>query len=84
MWDQTTAAQQLVGLSRRTPPGSSPGAGVRQHQARKPICEALDLDDLQNFLSWDMYGMMDLGDTISVSGYETEGVRMSSEWASAI
>lgn len=52
------------------------------------ICEALDLDDLQSFLSWDMHGLMDLGDTVSVSGYETEGLGTSlsspPEWASAV
>lgn len=45
---------------------------------------ALDLDELQSFLSWDIYGIMDLGETISASaGREGDEVR-GSEWSSMI
>lgn len=47
--------------------------------------DALDLEELQNFLSWDIYGIMDLGETISASGgYEYEEDVKRSEWSSMI
>ena len=47
------------------------------------MCEALDLDDLQNFLSWDMYGIrdMDMGDPVSDDATEDFG---GHSWAGAI
>jgi hypothetical protein len=47
--------------------------------------DALDLEELQNFLSWDIYGIMDLGETISASGgYEYEDEVRRSDWSSMI
>ena len=46
------------------------------------ICEGLDLDDLQNCLSWDMAGIMDVVGENS-SNYEAEDMGMSS-WASTV
>lgn len=73
-WDRTSAAQQLVGLSQdgfmrsglqheRPVPPPLPQKPMTM-LGQQPMCEALDLDDLQNFLSWDMYGIMDMGDPI--------------------
>lgn len=45
------------------------------------MIEALDLDDLQNFLSWDMYGIRDMGDPVSEEA--ADDVTMQS-WAGAI
>ncbi|PHH58853.1 hypothetical protein CDD82_2628 [Ophiocordyceps australis] len=66
-WDGTSlAAHQLVGLSQELSTGPS-----LQHERPvaleppAPLCEALDLDDLQNFLSWDMYGIMEMGGGVS-------------------
>ena len=43
--------------------------------------EALDLDDLQNFLSWDMYGIRDMGDPITDEGVDDLSMQA---WAGAI
>ncbi|PHH60613.1 hypothetical protein CDD81_1403 [Ophiocordyceps australis] len=66
-WDGTSmTAHQLVGLSQEVSTGPS-----LQHERPvgieppAPLCEALDLDDLQNFLSWDMYGIMEMGGGVS-------------------
>lgn len=64
------AAQQLVKLQ---------GQIQTHERLMSPICEALDLEDLQNFLSWDMYCIMDMSESVSVAGGE-----MESEWASII
>lgn len=56
-------------------------AGTRQDGL---VGGALELDELQSFLSWDIYGIMDLEETISASaGHEGEDVR-GSEWSSMI
>lgn len=49
-------------------------------QATRAVYEGLDLDDLQNFLSWDMYGIRDMGDPVS------DGVEdlTAHSWAGAI
>lgn len=60
--------------------GSAFGGGLGG--GRGGIGDALDLDELQNFLSWDIYGIMDLGETISASGYDEDVKR--SEWSSMI
>lgn len=73
-WDRASAAAQLIGLSQDREASSPKGY--------KMICEGLDLDDLQNCLSWDMAGIMDVAGE-SGSNYEVEDVGMSS-WASAV
>ncbi|KAK5997596.1 putative transcriptional regulatory protein [Cladobotryum mycophilum] len=50
--------------------------------AMQPMCEALDLDDLQNFLSWDMYGIMEMGDPLQDDGMEEIGLQQP--WIGAI
>ena len=58
-WDGTSAGNALTkakqSLQHERPVPESP----------TPLCEALDLDDLQNFLSWDMYGIMEIGGSVS-------------------
>ncbi|KAK0760919.1 hypothetical protein N5P37_005860 [Trichoderma harzianum] len=99
-WDRNNAAQQLVGLSQdglassrsglqheqpvptalpQPPPVQTKWGGPIQ-----PMFEALDLDDLQNFLSWDMYGIMDMGDPIPDDGADEIGVRSWSGSSDAI
>jgi hypothetical protein len=39
--------------------------------------EALQVDDLQDFLSWDVYGMMSVEDNVSTHGTEETGTRAS-------
>lgn len=93
-WDRNSAAQQLVGMSRDSPvrsglqherPVSKATAQGRRSttQVSQPMCEALDLDDLQNFLSWDMYGIrdMDMGDPVSD---DTAEDFTAHSWAGAI
>ncbi|EHK17645.1 uncharacterized protein TRIVIDRAFT_42822 [Trichoderma virens Gv29-8] len=86
VWDRNNAAQQLVGLSQDGLISSRSGLQHEQPvptalpqppqvQSKwggpiQPMCEALDLDDLQNFLSWDMYGIMDMGDPIPDDGVD--------------
>ncbi|ODA82648.1 hypothetical protein RJ55_01156 [Drechmeria coniospora] len=38
---------------------------VASEQPQLPMCGALDLDDLQSFLRWDMYGIMEIGGGVS-------------------
>lgn len=81
-WDHTSAAHQLVGLSQDSPlkPSFQHERPVSNHpqpiainpSAAQPICETLDLDDLQNFLSWDMYGVMEMGDSMNPSVTDEE------------
>ena len=95
LWDHTSAAHQLVGLSQdaslgqdaslrpslqherpvqRNPRLHTFGSGSASGSAAGvPMRDALDLDDLQNFLSWDMYGIMEIGDTVSFQGTEVSG-----------
>lgn len=92
-WDRNNAAQQLVGMSRDSPVRSglqherpvskTTVQSRRSTQSNQPMCEALDLDDLQNFLSWDMYGIrdMDMGDPVSDDATEDFG---GHSWAGAI
>jgi hypothetical protein len=98
-WDQTSAAQQLVGLKqdssastisrqqqRRQHSSQSQSPPHRQqhqqHRKHQPICEALDLEDLQNFVSWDIHGIIDISDTVSASNHDDEA-KMSS-WGSMV
>ncbi|KAF3076141.1 hypothetical protein CFAM422_001094 [Trichoderma lentiforme] len=100
-WDRNNAAQQLVGLSQDSLASSRSGLQHEQPvptalpqpppvQAKwggpiQPMFEALDLDDLQNFLSWDMYGIMDMGDPIPDDGGADEiGMRSWSGSSDAI
>ncbi|KAH0526309.1 hypothetical protein TsFJ059_009653 [Trichoderma semiorbis] len=100
-WDRNNAAQQLVGLSQDGLASSRSGLQHEQPvptalpqpppvQAKwggpiQPMFEALDLDDLQNFLSWDMYGIMDMGDPIPDDGGADEiGMRSWSGSSDAI
>ena len=75
-WDGTSAtAHQLVRLSREASarPGLHHERPVTTHPLRKlslPICDALDLDDLQSPFSWDMYGVMEVADTVSNEGID--------------
>lgn len=83
------AAHQLAGLSKDTPSRSglqherpvSMQPHRRSANAANAMMEALDLDDLQNFLSWDMYGIRDMGDPVSEEA--ADDVTMQS-WAGAI
>lgn len=84
-WDRTSAAQQLVGLSKDAPARSGlqherpvalqPPPKMGPPPAAQPIYDALDLDDLQNYLSWDMYGIMEISDTVSNVGTEVTGLQ---------
>lgn len=38
--------------------------------ASQPMCDGLDIEDLQNNLSWDMYGIMEISETVSNLGTE--------------
>lgn len=62
---------------------SSPALSKR-NAPTQPMCEALDLDDLQNFLSWDMYGIMDMGDPVPDDGPEDMTMRSWSGSSDAI
>jgi hypothetical protein len=52
--------EQPVGL--RSPPGNPITAHMVNH--------AVDLSDLQNYLSWDMYGIMEMSDSGLKAGIE--------------
>ncbi|KAJ4260658.1 hypothetical protein NW762_007402 [Fusarium torreyae] len=52
-------------VSQRTPPGATTSHMDDQ---------AVDLSDLQNYLSWDMYGIMEIGDTGLKAGIEGNGM----------
>ena len=56
--------EQPVGT--RTPPGAGPSAHMGDH--------AVDLSDLQNYLSWDMYGIMEMNETGLKAGIEGSGM----------
>ncbi|OAA64151.1 Fungal transcriptional regulatory protein [Akanthomyces lecanii RCEF 1005] len=59
-----------------------PAPAPRRPAPAAPMYEALDLDDLQNFLSWDMYGIRDMGDPIADEGAPDDlGLQA---WAGAI
>lgn len=59
-----------------------PPPAPRRPAPAAPMYEALDLDDLQNFLSWDMYGIRDMGDPIIDEGMPDDlGLQA---WAGAI
>lgn len=90
-----SAAQQLAGLSQDTTTSlrsglqherpvavQQPMAVQRRAAPAAPMYEALDLDDLQNFLSWDMYGIRDMGDPITEEG--TDDMVGMQAWAGAI
>ncbi|KND89003.1 putative transcriptional regulatory protein [Tolypocladium ophioglossoides CBS 100239] len=93
-WDGTSAAaHQLVGLSQETAAArpslqherpvalSMPPPPPRAAMTQQPMCEALDLDDLQNFLSWDMYGIMEMGGGVSNEDMDDS---VSQSWTGAI
>ncbi|QUC22020.1 uncharacterized protein UV8b_06261 [Ustilaginoidea virens] len=84
----SAAAHQLVGLSQEASVRSSlqHERPVSQHPLGKapssqPMCDALDLDDLQNFLSWDMYGIMEMGGSVSIEDMDDS---VSQSWTGAI
>ncbi|EGU80456.1 hypothetical protein FOXB_09013 [Fusarium oxysporum f. sp. conglutinans Fo5176] len=52
-------------VSQRTPPGAT--TSHMDHQA-------VDLSDLQNYLSWDMYGIMEMNDNGLKAGIEDNGM----------
>ncbi|KAM0540720.1 hypothetical protein ACHAPJ_013536 [Fusarium lateritium] len=52
-------------VSQRTPPGATTSHMDDQ---------AVDLSDLQKYLSWDMYGIMEIGDTGLKAGIEGNGM----------
>ncbi|KAF4337357.1 nitrate assimilation regulatory nirA [Fusarium beomiforme] len=52
-------------VSQRTPPGTA--TSHMDHQA-------VDLSDLQNYLSWDMYGIMEMNDKGLKAGIEDNGM----------
>ncbi|GJN78162.1 hypothetical protein PLIIFM63780_001655 [Purpureocillium lilacinum] len=93
-WDGTSAAaHQLVGLSTQAAQASGlqherpvllqqqqQGPPVKR-QGSQPMCEALDLDDLQNFLSWDMYGIMEMGGGVFNDDMDDS---VSQSWTGAI
>ncbi|PNY28454.1 transcriptional regulatory protein, partial [Tolypocladium capitatum] len=93
-WDGTSvAAHQLVGLSQEAAVArpslqherpvalSMQPPSRRAATAQQPMCEALDLDDLQNFLSWDMYGIMEMGGGVSNEDMDDS---VSQSWTGAI
>ncbi|KAG8407564.1 hypothetical protein J3458_020316 [Metarhizium acridum] len=88
-WDGTSAAaHQLVGLSQEQSVRSSlqherpvPLHPLRKFGATQPMCNALDLDDLQSFLSWDMYGIMEMGGSVSNEDMDDS---VSQSWTEAI
>lgn len=49
-----------------TPPGATPSAHMGDH--------VVDLSDLQNYLSWDMYGIMEMKDSGLKAGIEGNGM----------
>ncbi|KAK7419423.1 hypothetical protein QQX98_003375 [Neonectria punicea] len=67
--------EQPVAL--RTPPATmtTSSAYMRDH--------AVDLSDLQNYLSWDMYGIMEMSDSGLKAGIEGNGYSMPS-WSGAM
>jgi hypothetical protein len=65
-------------------PQLSPPTYPKRNAPTQPMCEALDLDDLQNFLSWDMYGIMDMGDPLPDDGPEDMTMRSWSRSNDAI
>ncbi|KAM4062175.1 fungal specific transcription factor [Hirsutella rhossiliensis] len=64
------------------PRGVAAAAAVAAAQQQQlPMCERLDLDDLQNFLSWDMYGIMEMGGGVSNNDMDDS---VSQSWTGAI
>ncbi|UNI16376.1 hypothetical protein JDV02_002812 [Purpureocillium takamizusanense] len=57
------------------------GAAGLKRQGSQPMCEALDLDDLQSFLSWDMYGIMEMGGGVFNDDMDDS---VSQSWTGAI
>ncbi|OAA71535.1 Fungal transcriptional regulatory protein [Cordyceps fumosorosea ARSEF 2679] len=92
-WDHMNAAHGLAGLSSQDAaavprsglqherPVAMPAPPPRRSAPTAPMYEALDLDDLQNFLSWDMYGVREMGDPITDDGADDLGMQA---WAGAI
>ncbi|KZZ93868.1 Transcription factor [Moelleriella libera RCEF 2490] len=88
-WDGTSlAAHQLAGPGQEVSVKSSlqherpvPSIPLSKISASQPMCDALDIDDLQNFLSWDMYGIMEMGGSVSTDDMEDS---ISQSWAGAI
>lgn len=82
------AASSRSGLQHEQPVPSAlpqtPQAYAKLGGPIQPICQTLDLDDLQNFLSWDMYGIMDMGDPVPDDGPEDMTMRSWSGSSDAI
>ncbi|ATY65349.1 Fungal transcriptional regulatory [Cordyceps militaris] len=99
-WDHMSAAHQLAGLSHQDATPNVARSGLQHERpvatqqlipvprrpapAAAPMYEALDLDDLQNFLSWDMYGIRDMGDPIIDEAADDMGMQGMQAWAGAI
>ncbi|KAG6122890.1 hypothetical protein E4U14_003764 [Claviceps sp. LM454 group G7] len=89
-WDGTSLVHPRSNLSQEVPlkPSLQHERPVRanQHPHGKAIsgnsmCHALDLDDLQNFLSWDMYGIIEMGGSVSNEDMDDA---VSQSWTGAI
>ncbi|KAH7144551.1 fungal-specific transcription factor domain-containing protein [Dactylonectria estremocensis] len=64
--------EQPVGL--RTPPATTTTTASSSYMRD----HAVDLSDLQNYLSWDMYGIMEMSDSGLKAGIEGNGMSMPS------
>ncbi|KAG5945343.1 hypothetical protein E4U60_005289 [Claviceps pazoutovae] len=88
-WDGTSVAYPRLNLSQEVPLKPSlqherPVLNPHPHGKTIPgksMCDALDLDDLQNFLSWDMYGIIEMGGSVSNEDMDDS---VSQSWTGAI
>ncbi|KAG5942303.1 hypothetical protein E4U59_001189 [Claviceps monticola] len=87
-WDGTSVAYPRPNLSKEILKPSlqheRPALNPHPHGKAIPgksMCDALDLDDLQNFLSWDMYGIIEMGGSVS---NEVMDDSVSQSWTGAI
>ncbi|KAG6047600.1 hypothetical protein E4U39_000288 [Claviceps sp. Clav50 group G5] len=91
-WDGTSVAHPRPNLSQEVPPKKPSLQHERPvlnshhdpHGEAIPgnsMCDALDLDDLQNFLSWDMHGIIEMGGSVSNEDMDDS---VSQSWTGAI
>ncbi|KAG5920268.1 hypothetical protein E4U61_008022 [Claviceps capensis] len=88
-WDGTSVAYPRPSLGQEVPLKPSlqherPVPNAHPHGKAIPgksMCDALDLDDLQNFLSWDMYGIIEMGGSVSNEDMDDS---VSQSWTGAI
>ncbi|KAG6292080.1 hypothetical protein E4U46_000507 [Claviceps purpurea] len=88
-WDGTSVAHSRPNLSKEVPLKPSlqherPVLNPDPHGKAIPgksMCDALDLDDLQNFLSWDLYGIIEMGGSVSNEDMDDS---VSQSWTGAI